>query len=203
MNELHNHFDFSITPPGAECSYLVGQIPVAISMNDLEGFFEDAYKIFRPGPSDYSLPPPMATSEMDFWNKVLSLKEIDIVSKFARFAKTKHRLVTDILRNYPDKIHHFADDAAFTRKLWYELLFDDQTSRDFLVYCALLWNKLIPDNQMTEAHQKILSRCHGIPIEEDCITILISTGFFEIFRQEALRIIQYPFSIGPTEIHNL
>jgi len=185
LNEIRNHFDFSITPPGADCFHLVEQIPVAISVSDLADFFDEIYKMFRPGTSGYPLPPPMATSEMDFWNKVLSLKDSGVVSKMIEYAKTKHRLVTDILRNHSDKIHYFTGDATFIRKLWYELLFDDQTARDFSVYCALLRNKLIPDNQIAEAHNKILSRSHGAPVEEDCITTFIATGFFDAFRQEA------------------
>jgi hypothetical protein len=184
LNEIRNHFDFSITPPGEDCSHLVEQIPVAVSTNDLADFFSEVCKVFRPGSSGYPLPPPMSTGEMDFWGKVLILKDSGTVSKFVEFAKTEPRLVTDILRSHPDKIYQFAD-ATFIRKLWYEMLFDDQTARDFSVYCALLRNKLIPDNQIVEAHNKILSRLRGIPSEEDSIAILKSTGFFDVFRQQA------------------
>ena len=113
LNEIRNHFDFSITPPGADCSHLVEQIPAAISTNELSDFFSEVYKVFRPGSSDYPLPSPMSTSEMDFWNKVLLLKDNSVVSRFVEYAKTKHRLTTDILRNHPDKIQHLAGDIGF------------------------------------------------------------------------------------------
>jgi hypothetical protein len=69
--------------------------------------------------------------------------------------------------------------------LWYSILLHDQDPNDIKVYCSLLRNQLIPDNQIVEAHTKILSRFYDVQLSEDSFETLKSTGFFDIFHKKA------------------
>lgn len=178
---IRKHFDYSMTPRGADSTYIVEQIPSAISTNELPSFFENIYSIFYPSDNAFVV----TKEEIDFWNRILSQNMPTITGKLIGFLKTKLRLTVEILREHPERIHLFSDDTTFIRKLWYSILLQDQDPNDIKVYCSLLRNQLIPDNQIAEAHTKILSRLYGVQLSEDSFEILKSTGFFDIFRQKA------------------
>jgi hypothetical protein len=119
---IRKHFDYSMTPRGADSGYIVEQIPSAIATHELTTFFEDIYSVFYP-PDD---PFVVTKEEIDFWNRILSQNTPAIANKLIEFLKTKKRLTVEILREHPERIHSFSDDATFIRKLWYSILLHDQ-----------------------------------------------------------------------------
>lgn len=183
VNAIRKHFDYSMTPRGADCTPIVEQIPTAISTIELMDFFREVYKIF------HSIEDPFLTAtkpQLDFWSKTLSLQDTIVVNKLVEFLKTQEWLIEDILREFPEKIHFFSDDPAFIRKLWYSNLFIGNNSpQDIIVFCGLLRNNLIPANQLSEAFNQVILRLDDPQLSEDCFEILKSNGFFAQFKQKA------------------
>lgn len=183
VNAIRKHFDYSMTPRGEDCRPIVEQIPTAISTNELMDFFGEIYQMFHLKNGSFTTATKL---QLDFWSTTLSLQEASVVNKLVEFLKTQEWLIVEILREFPKNIRFFFDDHTFIRKLWHSNLFTGNDSpKDIIVFCGLLRNKLIPDSQLEEAFDQIISRLDDPQISEDCFEILKSSGFFTQFRQKA------------------
>jgi hypothetical protein len=182
VNSTKSHFDYSLTPRGADFSHIIEQIPNAITSNELLSFFDEIYKIFHPNSAAKFI---ATTEERQFWVSILGIQSETISSKLGGFLQSKIHLLLDLLEHHPDQIHHFANNEKLIRKIWHDWLFSGKSSNHFPIYCSLLRNKLIPIAQITEAHEKIISRLQYSELSDSDFQVLQDNGFFDAFRRKA------------------
>ena len=173
LNLIRVHFDRSITPAGEDLSYLVEQIPDADEPDDIPAFLEEAYDII-----DNAF--FIALDELtDLFSRLLGLGTIN--AQVVNFLKTKEDLLVEILRTNPTHLLVFSGDAQFIRLLWYQYLFD-RGRNDLHLYCSLLRNRLIPADQIEEAHELIIRKMPDSWPSDECFQLLEQTGFFDKFK---------------------
>lgn len=123
-------------------------------------------------------------------------------------------LLVRTFREDPSKVYYLSDRPEVIRMLWFFNLFplsdQDKPSliNDFPIYCSLLRHQLIPPDQMSEAHTKIVERAGACTPEKMDLHILKESGFFEIFRERVIlggQLKQYKWSSqsGPLMISYL
>lgn len=173
INRIRRHFDRSITPAGKDSGYLVEQIPDAVEPNDVPAFLDEVYTILE---SAFFI---SLEEKRDFFARLLSLKII--ATQVVNFLKSEEDLLVEILRANPNYLLLFAEDAQFVRRLWYRHLFS-QKRDDIHLYCSLLRNRLIPSDQVEEAHRWVIMRMPDSWPSGECFQLLEQTAFFDIFR---------------------
>ena len=181
LNEIRVHFDRSLTPAGADYSHIVQQIPYAIEPEELGGFFDGVDQVFadlRRRPPDVSSCP---AEEVGFFDSIIDLGDRTVTCRLVDFLRDREDLLIELLRSNPTRVLLIKDDPTFVRRLWYSKL-PWLTQSNFEVYCSLLRNQLIPENQVEEAHRRVIPSLFSVVPSERCYALLEDTHFFAVFR---------------------
>lgn len=180
LDDIRVHFDRSLTPADADCSLIVDQIPNAIEMDELEDFLEGVLGVFE---ELYRQPSGMYhEDEIDFFNKMLDIRDAEIVSKLVGFLRNREDLLVTLLKATPSRLLYFADDPTFIRKLWHSRLIP-VSQGEFVIYWSLLRNQLIPEDQLQEAHGRVIPYLLDVTLTAELCPTLEEAGFFRAFRQ--------------------
>jgi hypothetical protein len=181
LNEIRVHFDRSLTPADADYSHIVQRVPYAIETGALEEFFEGIDQVF----ADLHRRPPGASlypaDEVRFFDSILDIGDRTVTSRLVDFLRGQEDLLVEVLRSNPVRVLLIADDHTFIRRLWYEELLP-MTQSNFEIYCSLLRNRLIPEDQVEEAHRRTVPLLSNLDPSEECYTLLEDSGFFDVFR---------------------
>jgi len=180
LDDIRVHFDRSLTPADADCNFIVEQIPNAIEVDELEDFLEGVLRVFE---ELYRQPSgTYHEDEIDFFNRMLDISDVEIVSELVGFLRSREDLLVALLKANPSRLLYFADDPTFIRKLWYSKLIP-MSQGEFILYCSLLRNRLIPEDQLQEAHRRVIPHLFGVTFTAELCPTLEETGFFQAFRQ--------------------
>ncbi|TDQ35273.1 hypothetical protein [Aureibacillus halotolerans] len=71
------------------------------------------------------------------------------------FVNHDMKWIIGLLRYDSNIVTFFNQHGAFIRNLWYDHLITEQ---DYIIYSSLLRNNMVPDNQLEEAHEKMINR---------------------------------------------
>jgi hypothetical protein len=184
LNEIRVHFDRSLTPADADYSHIVQQIPYAIEPEGLAKFFEAVDQVF----ADLRRWPPGASSypaeELGFFDSIIGLGDRTVTNRLIAFLRGHEDLLVEVLRSNPARVPLIKDDPAFIRRLWYERLLP-MRQRDFEIYCSLIRNQLIPEEQIEEAHRRVIPLLSRVDPSESCYALLVDTNFSDVLRDMA------------------
>jgi hypothetical protein len=180
LDDIRVHFDRSLTPADADCSFMVEQIPNAVEVDELEDFFEGVLRVFeelyrQPSGTHHE-------DEIDFINKMLDISDAETVGELVGFLRNSEDLLVALLKANPSRLLYFADDPTFIRKLWHSKLIP-MSQGEFVLYCSLLRNQLIPKDQLQEAHRRVIPYLFGVTLTVELCPTLEEAGFFQAFRQ--------------------
>ncbi|MGH0631900.1 hypothetical protein [Bacillus pacificus] len=181
LNKIKKHFDLSLTAPDTDISYIINEVPYAVEEADLSSFFEEVLKHFK-DTGDFLW--DISEAYLDFWEKLFSLNDEKVTKNLVTFMKDNEDLIMAYLRNFPHKVNYFALDTSFIRNLWHSKIFSTSydVNGDLKLYCALLRNGLIDQEQLSEAHTQIIRKCKNIIPDENDFYILQENNFFSIFK---------------------
>ena len=183
LNEIEAHFDRSLTPIGADYTYLLEKVPRAVDQRELPQFFEDLLNIFdQRGDHIFGT---YSQEEIRFFCDLLSVLSDQVLVALIAFLRRHVDLLVEILRVDPSMIHHFEDDPRFIRNLWYEHLFIRVGENFFPLYVSLFRNGLIPVEQNNEAHSRIIPRLSGLVPSDAEFEMLAKVGFLQSFQEYA------------------
>lgn len=181
LNEIKIHFDRSLTPSGADPTYLIAKIPTAVEGNQVHTFLEEVINMIM-GDSGLNI---VSRDVVCFFDGMFNTGSEIVTTNLVNLLKSRFSLLRAILRISPDKLQYFSDDNRFIRRLWYAHLFRGQVGDDMSIYCALLRSNLIPPSELNEAHKTIIERTVRAPTTDEQFSILHSSGFFDILRNVA------------------
>jgi len=185
LNKVKDHFDISKTPPNQDIGYIVEEIPSTVDFKDYEQFLNDLLNLLRK--FDDSLFSRNFTKDIIVIEKIISLSSLELTHVISNILKRKDDLLLTYLRKYPHHIVIFSEDKTFIRGIWYDKLFGSATIKeDFSIYCSILKNNLIPEEQRNESFEHIIRNgllCNA-PCDDDFI-FLKNIKFFDKFREIA------------------
>jgi len=185
LNKVKDHFDISKTPPNQDIGYIVKDIPSTVDLQDYEQFLNDLLNLIRK--FDDSLFSRNFTKDTIVIEKIISLNSLELTHAISNILKRKDDLLLTYLRKYPHHIVIFSEDKTFIRGIWYDKLFGSATIKeDFSIYCSILKNNLIPEDQLNESFEHIIRNrllCNT-PCDDDFI-FLKNTKFFDKFKEIA------------------
>jgi len=197
LNKVKDHFDISKTPPNQDIGYIVKDIPSTVDLQDYEQFLNDLLNLIRK--FDDSLFSRNFTKDTIVIEKIISLNSLELTHATSNILKRKDDLLLTYLRKYPHHIVIFSEDKTFIRGIWYDKLFGSATIKeDFSIYCSILKNNLIPEDQMNESFEHIIRNrllCNT-PCDDDFI-FLKNIKFFDKFKEIAFienKICQFEWS---------
>ena len=185
LNKVKDHFDISKTPPNQDIGYIVKNIPSTVDIQDYEQFLNDLLDFIRK--FDDSLYSRNFTKDIIVIEKIISLNFPELTHAISNILKGKDDLLLTYLRKYPHHVVIFSEDKTFIRGIWYDKLFGLATIKeDFSIYCSILKNELIPEEQMNESFEHIIRNgllCNT-PCDDDFI-FLKNIKFFDKFKEIA------------------
>ena len=185
LNKVKDHFDISKTPPNQDIGYIVKNIPSTVDIQDYEQFLNDLLDFIRK--FDDSLYSRNFTKDIIVIEKIISLSFPELTHAISNILKGKDDLLLTYLRKYPHHVVIFSEDKTFIRGIWYDKLFGLATTKeDFSIYCSILKNNLIPEDQMNESFEHIIKNgllCNT-PCDDDFI-FLKNIKFFDKFKEIA------------------
>lgn len=185
LNKVKDHFDISKTPPNQDIGYIVKNIPSTVDIQDYEQFLNDLLDFIRK--FDDSLYSRNFTKDIIVIEKIISLSFPELTHAISNILKGKDDLLLTYLRKYPHHVVIFSEDKTFIRGIWYDKLFGlDTIKEDFSIYCSILKNDLIPEEQMNESFEHIIRNgllCNT-PCDDDFI-FLKNIKFFDKFKEIA------------------
>lgn len=180
LDDIRVHFDRSLTPAGAYYGSIVERIPTAIETGELQEFFEDVHQVFAQLYRQPSNAYP--EDEVGFFNRMLDIHDTSVTSNLGAFLRSKEDLLVAVLKANPNRLLYFTDDATFIRELWYEKLIPI-SQRGFALYCSLLRNRRIPEDQIQEAHRRVIPYIFDVTLTDELSPILEESGFYQVFRE--------------------
>ena len=185
LNKVKDHFDISKTPPNQDIEYIVKDIPSTVEPQEYEQFLNDLLNLVRT--FDNSLFSRNFTKDSIIIEKIISLNSPKLTNAISNILKKEDDLLLTYLRKYPHHIVIFSEDKTFIRGIWYDKLFGLATTKeDFSIYCSILKNNLIPEDQINESFEHIIMNgllCNS-PCDDDFI-FLKNVNFFDKFKEIA------------------
>lgn len=189
INQIKDLFDRSVTPPNTDYSHIIIEIPNAVSVDKLSAFFDDIHGIISKSEPNRGLMFSylIRPEEAEFFNKIFDLNHDAISKALFEYLREKDDLLLAVLRNKPNRINYFFHDPPFLRKLWYEKLFVRfGGSKDYPVFCEMLRNGLIPEDQRVEAFNHLINNRITTEMPEEMSHVILNQlGFYEIFKDIA------------------
>ena len=183
LEELRIHFDRSQTPAGASHDAIIARIHDAIEPNEVSPFLEGVLQLFdKRGDHEFDTYSP---EELDLFFAVLQLDSQHMQDGTRQFLLRNERLLLEVLRSHPPAIHHFAGEQRFIRNLWYDQLFTQLGENHFPLYVTILRNDLVPEDQIAEAHSRVIRRIRGANPTAEEFKALTDYGFLDAFKIQA------------------
>lgn len=182
LNDIRIYLDRTQTPTGADYSFIIEQIPGAIELDEFSDFLEETYKVIDD--PDSKRPFYLRHDAVSFFYDLFNVTSDVTRERLITFIKAKEKLAIHLLTHYPNILPYFADDQIFIRNLWYRRI--GYTSKSPMpLYCSLLRNKLIPQNEIGEAHKTLIERSGLALPSEECFETLKQARFYDIFKEIA------------------
>lgn len=179
LKKFKDFFDPNLTPPSADITQLIKEIDEAVESADLSSFWNELLRQFDPYGLGYS-----RSSCWKVFDYALQICNDSTKESLVDYLKVnKYDLV--MIFNRPDKISYFYYDKSEIRQIWRTRIWQHKHTV-FKIYGTLLLNNLIPNDQLQEAHQFVISNIVGYrPEDESTHLALSSSGFGEVLYRVA------------------
>jgi len=194
LNDVESFFDISKTPAYALPDKLLEKI-----LSNLTN--TDEIRLFIPQMADKMITyqnnkRTWTPRNFEFLNQ-LFLNNNTFLKEFIKYFVDREikNILVEFLKNYPVHTKSLRDNSELIREIWYSLLFDGSGKLlqygALSVYCSLLRNELIPDNQLNESFVKIFNGLESKGFNEQDYYTLETAGFFKIFDGALLELDNY------------
>lgn len=179
---LADHFDPNLTPPGTPVGPLVQMIAHAMGEAELPKFLDDLAGTLTTniGNFRFSRSHAVAVVLVD----LLSTAPPQYASAAEGWVRAHQQHLVDMLRLHPQHVAVLAGYPQLVRALWRTQLFKAGL-KDLEVFCALLRNSLIPNDELEEAVEWLVDELNEALPNEEQNRILASVGFWRIFDRNA------------------
>lgn len=182
LQDIENHYDHTITPPGKDVSYIIDRIKIGIRDDDLYDLIKDFYVFCEKDQTRTAYFFSDKNSKIDLWDKLVNESNDRIQETVIKFIKEeKGENLCDFAKRYPSTIDMFLSDMSFARKLWTVLLPKNNYPREgfWNIIERLIVNRSVPISEQNDFDNN-LYKCVGLSYPKERIEILKLTGYFKI-----------------------
>jgi hypothetical protein len=170
INKLDKHYDPLFTPTSADVSPLVSEIKGAVYKGDLEEFWGQALSLFSRFWDHEKV--------VDFVNKVMRLSDATITQSLLLHFKSQNRDILDSYINaFPSILLQLNLTSQDIRNFWKTKI--GRLDNAIGIYATMLRNNMIPDDELTEANERI-ARLFRYTNNQDDHMILAAKGFGDV-----------------------
>jgi hypothetical protein len=190
IETILRHFNPNSTPPNADLRPVIDRIEQSMGVERLVPFLTDVRNALTTKVGSLTI-----TRSNEYYVVLATCLEAgNRLAQAALELMLEDRLaLVGVLRINPKAVGYLADRPDQVRQLWREDLFA-KGHMDLSLYAALLRNDLIPDDQVSEAHDHVTAHIQGdIPLDTD-VEVLDRSGFFGTLRAfafEQMRLHQF------------
>jgi hypothetical protein len=206
LDQLKEHYDKTITPPGQDPSYIVKNIANSIEKSEYESLFDEIKSLINTPPK-YDLYPAIS-----IWKSILKEQDTSQSAIEYLIKEENYELVRQIIKRDKELVSLFFNKPKFIRKLWTQ--FDDGFY-DYDIFIVMLRNNLIPKEQHIEAFRRMFDKVDSEKfslnpylekeqkLDEGTHMMLDTLGFFKEFHLQAFvgrRAIHKEWAFSNTEL---
>lgn len=198
LEDIQNHYDKTITPPGTDVSYIVDRIKLGILDTDLAQLIREIYEFCEQKNSFYNVLFSNRCPQIDLWDKLVNESNDQIQNKIIEFIiNEKEEKICDFVGRYPSTADKFLSKNAFARKLWTGLLKDCRYDTDgfWVLVDRIVRNNIVPANEKDDFN-KLLFSSVGKYFPEKKKELLKQTNYFEILRKSLFDTTEYQYPNG-------
>lgn len=177
INKIKKHFDPTYTPPNKDVTHLVKDIVNSIETLKLKEFWE----LFL---NDSGWSYNLSMAKMNFLNRSFEVNPDTINEPLLVLLKSKEYYLRDFIDAYPDKLLRFNYSEEDIRKFWKTTLL--KCDNIIRIYATLLRNRLIPESEINEANELLLSKLREYKVEPIEHDLLKANGFLDSFKSSII-----------------
>lgn len=192
IQDIHNHYDKTLTAPGTDSSYIVERIKIGVSDEDIGALLKDFYD-FCDGNSGYGFSFTDSNRMIDLWDKLVNESDDRIQRAIIHFIIHEHReKVCDFVGRYPSTADMFLHDNAFARVLWTGLLVECISDENgfWILLDKIIRRNLIPGPEKLDFDESLLSHI-GYIFPKEHKELLQNTTYFELLKNKLFDIEVY------------
>lgn len=193
FQDIKNHYDKTITPPGTDVSYIIERIKLGVLDSDLNDLIKEVF--------DYSeqetLPFGSVFSKynrlIDLWDKLVNESNERIQDEIVNFIITeKSDKVCDFVGRYPATADKFLSDSAFARKLWTGLLKECRYDQEgfWALLDRIITRRMVPVSEQADFDKLVYSSV-GKSFPTDKVPLLQQTGYFDKLKKSLFTLTDY------------
>jgi hypothetical protein len=181
LGKIVRHFDPTFTSPGTDPLPLAMELASAIDRHHMADFFDQLVGAF----STSSLLGTFVRGEsVVFFDAIYRQPDVAIQTAFWGYLCAREDLLVSLLRYSPVRVILLSGQSQLLRRLWTVHAFANGYP-DFVLYAALLRNRLLPQSDIPLANQQAVDRMRGgIPAPADA-EVLFANGFITAFDKQA------------------
>jgi hypothetical protein len=182
--KIRKHFDISYTSRNKSPDNILSEVEHSIDEKDISKFCIKLHQLFIKEDKDYCnyrIFPFTDVRKLEFWDLLLNINEIWEREVF-KYIKSESYLFDGFINLFPQRVGLLNGDMEFIRNLWFERV--SEYDECFTVLSELIRHNLIPDEEIKEAFDRVISKATRDILTEEHIWFLDSYGFSEIFENE-------------------
>lgn len=191
---IEDHYDTSITPVGADTTYIVDNIKISIKNDEIEELLESLYKMNIVGNGGRCF--SSEWRQIELWDKLVNDSTLAIQEQVITFMKNKHTAKINLfIERYPHTVDLFLSDSQFSRKLWNEIIFDEWEywyDGTWIMIDKILDNNIIPEKEKDNFNKRLFEYV-GSTFPEGKAEILEKTDYFDRLKSNLFNRNQYTF----------
>ncbi len=192
---IEDHYDTTITPVGADVTYIVTNIEIGVKGNEMDDLLENLYqKCKQENPRGKSF--SSKWRQIDLWDKLVNESTKSIQENIISYLKNKHMDEIDcFITRYPHTADLFMSPPYFLRKLWKEVIFNEWTTRQdgtWIIIEKILDENVIPEGEKKDFYKNLYNFV-GKLYPTDKVAILKKTDYFERLRKYLFDSEQYRY----------
>ena len=198
LQDIKNHYDKTITPPGADVSYIIERVKLGILDSDLSDLIKDIFDYSEQETSLFSSVFSKNNRLIDLWDKLVNESNERIQDAIIKFIITeREKKVCELVGHYPSTADKFLSDGAFARKLWTGLLKECRQDHEgfWILLERIIINHMVPISEQADFDKMVFSSV-GKNFPEDKVALLQQTRYFEKLRKSIFTLDDYSVSSG-------
>lgn len=194
---ISNHYNSSVTAPGADLQPIVDNIKIGVQDSDLNSFFKDFYQFCVDNNRSYVHIFSKNNLMIDLWDKLMNESEERIHDAIIKFVIAEHEdELMEFITLYPSVAAEVLADASYARKLWTGLLFTYQQNDGYWnVLTKIIEGNMVPDDEKEDFY-KALYKHIGKSYPSEKVDILKKTDYFVRLRRSLFTDSDYGYPNG-------
>ena len=182
LEKINNHYDINKTALGTSVDYLIDKIPQSVKRAKFEVFLSKVKDLFTTSSTSALVGDTVDIYKLtDFIEACFKLDDDFLKDAVIKLILKGKNYRINYLREHPNRVSILTGKEELVRELWKTKLFA-RSDNDYPLFCALIRNELIPEEQLEEAITRAVSYSKSqLPNSDIDYELLKNNNFEEEF----------------------